>query len=104
MGPSGHTCRIRECQRQRGPREKYCSSCPKFPCVWIRHLDKRYRTKYGASMIANLQAIAAGGINRFVAAEKTTWACARCGKTLCMHRPKCLHCGAARRTAGPAHG
>lgn len=95
-----HTCRVRECQRQRGPKEKFCSSCPKFPCAWIRHLDKRYRSKYGASMIANLQAIATGGINRFIAAERKKWACCGCGKTLCMHRPTCVFCGAARTTRG----
>jgi hypothetical protein len=59
-------------------------------------LDKRYRTKYGASMIGNLRAIAADGINRFIAAEKKQWACRGCGKVLCMHRPACVFCGAAR--------
>jgi hypothetical protein len=98
-----HLCSIRECA-QRGPKEKYCSSCPKYPCARIRHLDKRYRTRYGASMIANLQAIATGGINRFIAAEKKKWACRGCGKVLCMHRPSCVHCGAPRPTDGPTRG
>jgi hypothetical protein len=92
-------CRIRDCDERR-PGEKFCFKCPKFPCAWVRHLDKRYRTKYGASMIENQRAIAAGGINRFVAAEKRKWACRGCGKTLCMHRPSCVFCGAARAAPG----
>jgi len=83
-------CKIRNCEALRG--KKFCTSCAKFPCERLRHIDKRYRAKYGMSMIENLKRIEAGGLRSFVDSEKTKWACPGCGATLCVHKARCLVC------------
>lgn len=87
------TCRMKTCTSRRGA---FCGRCPDFPCAWVRHLDRRYRTRYAVSPIANLRRIAAVGVRRFAVEEKVKWTCTGCGATICMHRPACLVCGKPR--------
>lgn len=89
-------CRIKECTEQGHP-NKFCFECPEFPCRRLRQLDQRYRTKYGMSMLANLEAIRTFGIRKFVVQEKKKWACPACGATLCVHRNECPQCGHPRK-------
>ena len=83
-------CRIRTCADMGG---KFCFSCATFPCRRLKHLDKRYRTKYGMSMIENLEAIREHGIRKFVRTEKERWTCRTCGGTINVHRHCCSSCG-----------
>jgi hypothetical protein len=71
-----------------------CAACRKFPCARFRSLDKRYRTKYGEDLAANLRAHAAAPA-AFAAAQAALWSCPRCSGRLCAHRPDCPACGAA---------
>lgn len=91
------TCRIKSCGKIAKGGIKYCFGCDDYPCARLRHLDKRYRTNYGMSMIENLDAIRSLGIRRFIEMEKKRWACPACGKLLCVHKPVCLSCGHAWR-------
>src|SRR5512136_342611 len=50
-------CRIKNCEKIATGRIKYCFSCESFPCARLKQLDKRYRNKYGMSMIDNLENI-----------------------------------------------
>jgi hypothetical protein len=88
-----YTCRIKTCQNLIRNKAKYCFACDTFPCDRLTHLDKRYRTKYGMSMLDNLATIKAVGIRRFLAAEQAKWPCPACGQLLCVHKPQCLSCG-----------
>ena len=88
-------CRIKDCTEQGQP-NRFCGECPAFPCRRLRQLDLRYRTKYGMSMLENLEAIRTFGIRKFVAQEKKKWACPTCGATICVHRKECLRCGHPR--------
>jgi len=90
-------CKIRNCETRRGKR--FCTSCTKFPCERVCHIDKRYRTKYGMSMIENLKSIKAVGLRSFVDSEKIKWACPGCGAPLCVHKAGCLVC-----RGSPAYG
>lgn len=83
------TCRIKTCIERSGD---FCTSCARFPCERLRHLDKRYRTKYGMSMIENLRRIDTDGLRRFLEQEKTKWTCPGCGSTICVHKAACLVC------------
>lgn len=84
-------CKIKMCETRRG---KFCSSkCESFPCQWLNHLDKRYRAKYGMSMVENLRSIETGGLRSFLEAEKTKWTCPGCGAKICVHYPSCRSCG-----------
>ena len=88
------SCRIRNCEQLAMGRKKYCSeSCPHFPCTRLRQLDKRYRTKYGMSMVDNLEMIDEVGIRHFIQKEKVKWVCPECGEVLCVHKPQCSSCG-----------
>lgn len=90
-------CIIKNCPELTASRSKYCGLCPGFPCKRLKQLDKRYRTKYGMSMIKNLAKIREIGIRSFVKEEKQRWACSTCGHTLCVHRNTCPQCGAPRQ-------
>jgi hypothetical protein len=74
-------------------RVRYCFRCDSFPCDKLNHLDKRYRTNYGMSMIDNLVNIRKFGIRQFMRSEKERWTCPECGELLCVHKPQCLSCG-----------
>jgi hypothetical protein len=91
-------CIIRECPTLEDRKMRFCSGkCDKYPCRRLRDLDKRYRTKYGMSMIENLDNIKKTGIRDFVRNEKTRWRCTKCGSTICVHRDSCLKCGERRQ-------
>jgi len=82
-------CSIKFCTHQK----RFCFTCPIFPCARLKKLDKRYRTRYGMSMLDNLALIKKIGVRKFVKREEKRWKCPKCGKTLCVHRPFCLFCG-----------
>jgi hypothetical protein len=86
-------CKIKTCDKLASGGFSYCSECDEFPCERVAHLDKRYRTKYGTSVIENLYAIKENGIRAFVRAEDQKWTCPQCGVMLCMHKPECQACG-----------
>ena len=85
-------CKIKNCEVIQKGKVKFCFQCESVPCACLKHLDKRYRTKYGMSMIENLEDIKAGGIRKFVANEKVRWACPECGGTICVHNRYCYSC------------
>lgn len=90
-------CIIINCILRKKNNWKYCSKkCEKFPCKRLKNLNTRYKTKYGMSMLENLENIAKFGIRKFVQNEKTRWKCKKCGKTLCVYRDTCLTCGAEK--------
>ncbi len=70
---------------------KYCFCCDSFPYDRLNRLDKRYRTKYGMSMIDNLENIRKFGIKHFIRNEKERWSCPECGEILCVHKPQFLY-------------
>ncbi len=87
-------CKIRNCEQITRGKTEYCSeSCDIFPCARLRQLDKRYRSKYGMSMIENLKIIHETGIRQFIRNEKLKWTCPECGEMICVHKPTCLSCG-----------
>jgi hypothetical protein len=86
-------CRIGNCERMK---KRFCFSCDMFPCRRLKQLDKRYRLRYGMSMIENLSVIEKNGVREFVRREKARWVCPGCGNLLSVHRRACPHCGRER--------
>jgi hypothetical protein len=86
-------CKIKNCAKRVSGGFIYCFECETYPCELIKHLDKRYRTKYGTSPIANLHVILESGIQQHVENENKKWICPQCGAMLCMHKAQCLECG-----------
>ena len=90
----GRECYIRSCQILKNNNWQYCTvKCEKYPCTRLKNIDKRYRTKYGMSMIENLGNIEKFGIEKFVESEQIRWKCRECGEIICVHRTSCLKCG-----------
>ena len=87
-------CIIKNCETIK--KVKFCFKCEKYPCTRLKNLDKRYRTKYGMSMIENLENIKNLGIRQCVKNEGVRWRCPECGGTINVHRWKCFDCGAER--------
>jgi hypothetical protein len=86
-------CVIKNCAELNGNNWKFCFKCGKFPCARMKSLDKRYRTKYGMSMIENLGYIEENGIRQFIRNEKLRWSCSQCGGIICVHGGYCISCG-----------
>lgn len=89
-------CRIKTCEKIVRGGARYCFRCDSFPCGRLNSLDKRYRTRYGMSMIDNLRNIRKFGIRHFMENEKRRWTCPECGELICVHEPQCLSCGRKR--------
>jgi len=86
-------CKIKNCEELKEISANYCFSCKGFPCARLKQLDKRYRTKYGMSMIDNLKRIKETGIHGFRVLENKKWTCEKCGDIICVHTWKCTGCG-----------
>jgi hypothetical protein len=86
-------CKIKTCEILQRQGFKFCFPCQEFPCARLKHLDKRYQTRYGMSMIENLDTIQNRGIRKFLASERARWACPECGGTICVHNRYCYDCG-----------
>ena len=84
-------CRIKNCETIDKSKSKFCFECEK-PCARLKQLDKRYRTKYGMSMIENLEFIKNNGIDAFIAQQEAKYKCPKCGGVICVHRKKCYDC------------
>lgn len=85
-------CKIKNCEVLQKRKAVFCFECDKFPCEVLKHLDKRYRTRYSMSMVDNLETIRDLGIEKFLGNEKTRWACPKCGGVICVHNKKCYAC------------
>lgn len=95
--PTRQRCKIKTCEMHERKSQKRCLVCGSLPCKLLSNIDKRYREKYGMSMIGNLRAINEIGLREFVKAEGQKWACPVCGSLICVHKHKCLRCGTPLR-------
>ena len=90
----GRKCFIRSCLVLKEKGMEFCSEkCEKYPCKRLKDLDKRYRIRYGMSMVENLENIEKLGIKKFFNNQNKRWACKKCRGLLCVHRDFCLECG-----------
>lgn len=91
-------CKIKNCEHLALTESGLCVDCEKFPCARMKQLDKRYRTRYGMSMIENLRTIQSIGKKAFVKLEMERWKCPQCGGVVSVHRDHCFNCGEIWRT------
>ncbi len=90
------SCTITNCSSLASTDSGFCYECEKYPCAKLKQLDKRYRQKYGMSMMENLEYIRDRGLEAFISYEEKRWACTVCGSGLCVHRDHCLNCSTSR--------
>ena len=89
---SCRSCAIVNCTWLVDTEYGYCYECKKYPCTRLTKLDKRYRTKYGMSMIDNLNFIKENGMDKFLDNEQSRWTCKECNSGVSVHRDYCLNC------------
>jgi uncharacterized Fe-S cluster-containing radical SAM superfamily protein len=82
-------CKIKNCEGIKYSKRTFCFECNEFPCDVLKHLDKRYRTKYNMSMIENLENIKNLGVKKFIQNEQIRWTCPECKGTICVHNKQC---------------
>ena len=92
--PRGKNCYIkRGCKKLTKHKIQSCSECDTLPCKHLAHLDKRYRERYGMSMVENLKQLKAEGMEQFLASQRERFKCPSCGDVVCVHDGKCYSCG-----------
>jgi hypothetical protein len=85
-------CIIKNCSLLGETDSKFCYDCPKYPCLRLKQLDKRYRMKYRTGFLDNLMIIKHNGIDYFLAFETVRRKCPGCQSTLSVHKDHCLVC------------
>jgi predicted RNA-binding Zn-ribbon protein involved in translation (DUF1610 family) len=85
-------CKIKNCEVIQKGKVEFCFGCDNSPCNNLKHLDKRYRTKYNMSMIENLNDIRRNGMEVFLRKQQAKYQCPRCGGTICVHNGRCYDC------------
>jgi hypothetical protein len=85
-------CGIKNCENLRKTDSGLCVDCDVFPCARLKHIDKRYRTRYKTSLILNLLTIKEIGLTDYLRNEIKRWSCPGCGSVLSVHRESCLKC------------
>jgi hypothetical protein len=82
----------KKCKKLTSEQIHYCFECNNFPCETLETLDKRYREKYGLSLIDNLKYIQKNGIEEFLKYDQERWKCTACGGIICVHNNQCYDC------------
>ena len=92
------SCAIANCESLAKTESGFCYDCEQYPCARLKRLDNRYRSKYGMSMLENLEYIQNNGLDKFLINEDSRWTCKVCGSGLCVHRSHCLNCNNEMKT------
>ncbi|ACZ62058.1 DUF3795 domain-containing protein [Dehalococcoides mccartyi] len=87
---SCRNCRIKACAAEH--EVNACAACGVFPCRLIVNIDKRYRLRYGLSLIENGLFLKQNGFEVFFAREKERLSCPECGGIICIHNRTCSTC------------
>jgi hypothetical protein len=98
--PRAKNCYIkRNCKTKKLNRREiqYCYECDVMPCEKLSHLDKRYRERYGMSMVENLKILRAEGMGAFLKNQEAKYQCPTCGDVVCVHDGKCYCCGYVKK-------
>ena len=82
----------KNCILLRENRIEFCFECDAFPCERLQHIDTRYKTIYGMSLIENLNYIENNGLDQFLKRQRIKYKCSKCGDTICIHNKKCYTC------------
>jgi Protein of unknown function (DUF3795) len=96
--PRAKNCYIkRGCKKLSKHELQSCSECATMPCEKLEHLDKRYRERYGMSMVENLKELRMKGLDEFLKSQAEKYRCPDCGDVICVHDSKCYSCGYKRK-------
>jgi len=92
--PRNKNCFIkRGCKKLAKNEIKFCFECVDMPCENLDRLDRRYRKRYGMSMVENLIELKEKGMEKFLEAQEQKYKCPQCGDVISVHDRKCYACG-----------
>ena len=95
-------CRVRNkncaflkkpCKKFQNKEVEFCFECDKMPCANLDRLDRKYRERYGMSMVENLKEIEEKGMVSFLINQENKYKCPECGDVMSVHNRKCYKCG-----------
>lgn len=100
MGKPEHCrkCKIKDCVREKGI--TYCFECSKFPCNFIKNLEKSYNQRYNTSLIENSLFVKNHSLVVFMEKQKQEYTCKECGGVYSIHDKVCTECGKPYPTIG----
>ncbi len=99
--PRNKNCHIkRGCQKLSKNQFRFCFECDAMPCKNLDRLDRRYRERYGMSMVDNLKELKAKGMNAFLSGQRDKYHCPSCGDVVSVHDGKCYSCGYIAKPKG----
>ena len=91
--PRNKLCFIkRGCRKLRQDKIRFCSECEDMPCENVDRIDRRYRNRYGMSMVENLIEIKSTSLQSFIMNQETKYRCPNCGDIISVHDRKCYSC------------
>ncbi len=95
--PRSKNCFIkRKCAKLTDNQIQFCYECEELPCESVDRVDRRYRQRYGLSLVENLKMIKANGMDSFLKSQAEKYSCPTCGAVVCVHDGKCYSCGYLR--------
>ena len=96
--PRAKNCYIkRNCKKLSKHEIQSCIECDTMLCANLDHLDRRYRERYGMSLVENLKMLKAKGMAEFLKSQEETYRCPSCGDLVCVHDGKCYSCNYTRQ-------
>ena len=85
-------CKIRNCARQKGV--EFCIECDEYPCaIYEEGKGIIEQLPHLKATVVNQKYIKANGLEKWLDAQKTKWACPECGKRFAWYTQECRKCG-----------
>jgi hypothetical protein len=92
--PRNKNCFIkRGCKKLAKNEVRFCFECEVLPCKNLDRVDRRYRQRYGMSMVENLRELKEKGVEEFLRIQREKYRCPECGDVVSVHDGKCYVCG-----------
>ena len=92
--PRNKNCFIkRGCKKLQKKEVTFCYECDEMPCENLDRVDRRYRQRYGMSMVENLKELKEKGIEEFLKVQREKYKCPECEDVVSVHDGKCYACG-----------
>jgi hypothetical protein len=96
--PRNKNCFIkRGCKKLTKNTVRFCFECENMPCSNLDRVDRRYRTRYSASLVGNLREIEEKGVEGFLKSQAAKYTCPECGDVISVHDGKCYVCNRATK-------
>lgn len=82
-------CNIKDCICENNI--EYCFECEKYPCKYIKNIDKSYKKRYGVSVLENSEYVKLKGIECFLDNKRIRYSC-QCGGIISLNDGICSEC------------